>query len=71
MEPMTYEKQGGSIVTTLTATFERAQTIRRLAIELGFQKKRKVTIDEMLGVLIETYRKAQNTQVQEPERLEA
>jgi hypothetical protein len=57
-------------VTTLTATFERAQTVRRLAIELGSQKGRKVTIDEMLGELIKAYRKLQSPQGQEVERLE-
>lgn len=58
-------------MTTLPATFEKAQTIRRMAIELGDQKKRKVTIDEMLGELIKAYRKLQSVQGLDVERLEA
>lgn len=57
----------GGNMTTLPATFEDAQTVRRMAIELGSRLKRRVTLPEMLRYLIEAYQSSEQTE----ERLEA
>ncbi len=49
--------------TTLRrVSFEKAQAIRRMAIDLGDRLKRKVTIDEMLGLLIKNYQENDHAQ---------